>query len=269
MARPHPCNPRSGGFTLIELLVVISIISLLVAILLPAMQLARERAKNVICGSNLRQQLIGMTTYADDHQGWAPRHRTVQTTTGYRADSNNFVIFDYYFGGGEVFKCPTDKVTDTRGTIGGLQSNHAQFSSYAQLFAIGGLYRAANSHDVWYGMRFQGGGDGSSTVPNLNFIGRSIRYTNALGDSTTRSVKAPALQAMALDRMRPGSDTQYSLEAATNANTVAGLTQRARMHMYINGRNALFADGHVDWTDDANVVYRFRYGQGNARYVYW
>lgn len=57
---------RSNGFTLLELLVVISIIALLLAILLPVLRGARERAKVVQCGFNLRQIGIVMHVYQED-----------------------------------------------------------------------------------------------------------------------------------------------------------------------------------------------------------
>ncbi|MFA9479337.1 type II secretion system protein [Phycisphaerales bacterium AB-hyl4] len=65
-------RPHCHGFTLIELLVVISIIALLIAILLPALGAARESAKTIQCGSNLRQVGIALIMYADDHHGHLP-----------------------------------------------------------------------------------------------------------------------------------------------------------------------------------------------------
>ena len=57
------------AFTLIELLVVISIIALLIAILLPALQSAREEARTIACGSNLRQAGIALQVYVGDYDG--------------------------------------------------------------------------------------------------------------------------------------------------------------------------------------------------------
>lgn len=60
---------RLPGFTLIELLVAIAVIALLVGILLPSLSKAREHARAGVCGSNIRQLVIGNSMYADEHHG--------------------------------------------------------------------------------------------------------------------------------------------------------------------------------------------------------
>ncbi len=60
------------AMTLIELLVVVSIIGVLMALLLPAIQAARESARRSQCANNLRQQSLAVNLYAEQHAGELP-----------------------------------------------------------------------------------------------------------------------------------------------------------------------------------------------------
>lgn len=73
--RPRCANQKSlRAFTLIELLVVISIVALLMAILLPALQRARNQARAVVCQAHLKQWGSVLALYTEDSQGLLPEH---------------------------------------------------------------------------------------------------------------------------------------------------------------------------------------------------
>jgi prepilin-type N-terminal cleavage/methylation domain-containing protein/prepilin-type processing-associated H-X9-DG protein len=131
----RPCTPRvfnskrrPGGFTLVELLVVIGIIAVLVSILLPSLNRAREAAKQTKCLSNLRQLGLAFVMYLNENKGAFPytgrfdipknedwlwwQEQPFQART--QADIRQSAIAKYLAPNGNVnkefFTCPSDEV---------------------------------------------------------------------------------------------------------------------------------------------------------------
>ena len=72
---------RILAFTLIELLVVIVIIALLMAILIPSLAIAKERARRVVCSKNVSQFIIGLFIYTEDYSNKLPSGRSEASPT--------------------------------------------------------------------------------------------------------------------------------------------------------------------------------------------
>jgi prepilin-type N-terminal cleavage/methylation domain-containing protein len=87
-------NSRNA-FTLVELLVVIAVIGILVAILLPAVQAAREASRRIQCGNNLKQIGLGVHLYESNFKRYPPGAAWTQAPNGHRKGSILLSLLPY------------------------------------------------------------------------------------------------------------------------------------------------------------------------------
>jgi prepilin-type processing-associated H-X9-DG protein/prepilin-type N-terminal cleavage/methylation domain-containing protein len=110
----HTRVTRTRGFSLVELLTVIGIITLLLAVLVPALSAARRAAQTVQCASNLRQLVAALTNYSVEAKGKYPANNGGVNVYWYNRDAIGKYIKTVYQQSnseqciGGIFICPSD-----------------------------------------------------------------------------------------------------------------------------------------------------------------
>lgn len=102
-------------FTLIELLIVIAIIAILASMLLPALNKARDKAKDIDCVNKLKQIGTGFALYVDDWDGYLPVYGPANTNDRYYRVKvlTKYITGKSTGGWGDVYKCSSCMPGDT------------------------------------------------------------------------------------------------------------------------------------------------------------
>ena len=228
-----------SNFTLIELLVVIAIIAILAAILLPALNSARERGRTASCLSNLKQLGTSLDMYGSDNNGMLPAQMVVNGTGKGGAA---FLSLKGYLAK-ELLDCPSTTYSRGGTTWAGPQWNGFHLEDYG-MSAYGENQRA------------HVGASNNGTDNNLKKRSSwSLSYPSKLmlyGDSYEAS----------LDAATEGSAKQLY----DKTTSVSGYGSVAFRHN--KTANMLFADGHTENRTESSIGAAWIFDK-SERHMFW
>lgn len=260
---------RKNGFTLIELLVVIAIIALLMSILVPSLQKAKEMARRVICGNNMRQVgQVEMLYAADFRDKLIPRYVSRAEWAAGAAEnyktpvvsvlpySMHKLTYDYlrdsYQIPGEVWACPS---------LISRRSGKDVFVNDATLIQNEVVDMPDGSSTVME-LRWEEGGlakmhSGSSIFPRP---GVQFGYSRIAGlGNTTNAFPEEGVKESAMSASDRGDKlllVDMVRRWETWENVQYSWIAHAKSSNQPEGANRLHLDGHVEWGKPSEMAYK-------------
>jgi prepilin-type N-terminal cleavage/methylation domain-containing protein/prepilin-type processing-associated H-X9-DG protein len=223
--------PRRSAFTLIELLVVIAIIAILAAILFPTFAVARARARQIACSSNLKQIGLAYFMYAQDYD--VTIVPACNKNSGYKSQSDPMFwwvgLLQPYVKNDQVFHCPDFKRSPYSSYIASL-IGHSTQSKAIPAFSDNGWVQA------YAGVKADPPGIKIVHLSQCSRPGEIIlTYENTWGD------------------MRGGDPTLAIWYYPDYFDPIALDLNLNWPGKHFGGHNNLYADGHVRWTHNHAV----------------